>query len=104
MISPTCGRLSAATSYGWADASNNRVFIAGVNNDGHGGWQGWSRNDEAAFKLDVGRKTLTMKHKQKTFQLTGLKGATTWYIHVNLFYKSSWVEIFPLQESGYEAF
>ena len=87
--SPGTYSYGAATSYGWAN--------------GYGGWPGWSANDEAAFKLVLDRKMLTMKHRQKTFQMTGLTGAATWYIHVNLHSASS-VEIFPLQAPGYEAF
>ena len=96
---------TVATSYGWG--GNYMVYIAGVLTKRHGGWGTWSTNDEAAFKLDVVRKTLTMKHKrtQRTYQMTmmNLTDTATWYIHVNL-YDAASVEIFPLQAPGYEAF
>ena len=63
-------------------------------------------NDDAAFKLDVGSRTLTMKHKRtgQTHVLSGLTGATTWYIHVNLHGAGDSAEVFPLHEQGFLKF
>ena len=75
---------SDPTSYGWA--ADMQVYIAGQNSPGHGGWVGWTLNDEAIFKLDTVESALKMWHKRlgRMFTISLPPRSEGWRLHIGL--------------------
>ena len=99
---------SHATSYIWCSHSNGWAFIAGKRSQrNHGGWKGFEDGDEAALLLDVGARTLTMKHRRtaREYRLTDLVTDTgEWFIHACTYAKGDSVGVLPLTLGEYTAF
>ena len=70
------------TCFGWGAAS--QVWIAGQNNDSHGGWVDWQAGDVAVFKLEAQRLSMRAQRLgDQTFTMD-TNGAQNLRIHVCL--------------------
>ena len=89
---PADGSYSDPTSFGWM--SGNQVFIAGQNNNGHGGWPGGLQaGDVAVFKLEAQRLSMRVRRLgDQTFTMD-TNGAQNLRIHVNLYQNPTRVQL-----------
>ncbi len=74
------------TSYGWAVQPFIAGKVVGKNSPGHGGWTGWTLNDEAIFKLDTVESALKMWHKRlgRMFTISLPPRSEGWRLHIGL--------------------
>ena len=88
---PAGNSYNDPTSFGWG--SSKQVWIAGKNNQGHGGWAGWQAGDVAVFKLEAQRLSMRVRRLgDQTFTID-TNGAQNLRIHVDLAFNGTRVQL-----------
>ena len=95
-----------ATSYCWRSYNGNTFTAGQSTGQANGTGTAWQNGDEVALQLDVGARTLTLKHRrlQKVCTLSSLAAGTReWFIHLSM-YKTASAEVFPLTPAAWASF
>ena len=95
-----------ATNYCWRTYEGGTWTAGQYTDQANGTGAKWQDGDEVALQLDVGARTLTLKHKrlQKVCTLSSLAAGTReWFIHLNVHGTAS-AEVFPLTPAAWASF
>jgi hypothetical protein len=89
---------SDPTSFGWA--SSNQVYVAGTNENGSGGWAGFTEGECLHFCLEGVKLTMFSVTKNRRFVINNVPAGDK-FIHLNFHYFGTKVTLEPLNSDEY---